>query len=166
MKKIPLIFILLFATNCLAQLSKTHYIPPLTSNPDAAYPEDHYIYISTPSVKDVKFKIIPIGGLAVSNSVSKSAPYRYDIGNGESSQLFVPRSITGKSSNKGFIIESEGLVYVNIRTNSVRNNTGSYNHAGGLVAKGNSGSIRALYFSTNSALINFSIATFNTIEIA
>ena len=125
MKKIPLIFILLFATNCLAQLSKTHYIPPLTSNPDAAYPEDHYIYISTPSVKDVKFKIIPIGGISISNSVSKNSPYRYTIGNDENSQLFVTRSSTGVSMNKGFIIESEGLVYVNIRTNSLRNTTGS-----------------------------------------
>lgn len=102
MKKIPLIFFIFFSINCVAQLSKTHYIPPLTSNPDAAYPEDHYIYISTPSESNIKFKIIPIGGLAVSNSVSKSASYRYDIGNGESSQLFVPSSITGKSSNTRF----------------------------------------------------------------
>lgn len=173
MKKIPLIFFIFFSINCVAQLSKTHYIPPLTSNPDAAYPEDHYIYISTPSESNIKFKIIPIGGLAVSNSVSKSASYRYDIGNGESSQLFVPSSITGKSSNKGFIIESEGLVYVNIRTNSVRNNTGSYNHAGGLVAKGNSGlgkRFRAgamLNIPNISGLLNFFsvLATENNTEI-
>lgn len=36
--------------------------------------------------------------------------------------------------NKGFIIESEGLIYANIRTNS-----GGFNQAGGLVAKGISG---------------------------
>jgi gliding motility-associated-like protein len=138
MKKTALLFFIFLSINCFAQLSKTHYIPPLTSNPDATYPEDHYIYISTPSVSEVKFKIIPIGGSVISGTVSKSTPYRHTIGSGENTQLFVPRSITGKSSNKGFIIESEGLVYANIRTNSVRNNTGSYNHAGGLVAKGNS----------------------------
>jgi gliding motility-associated-like protein len=138
MKKILLLFILLFSLNCIAQLSKTHYIPPLTSNPDAAYPEDHYIYISTPSVSEVKFKIIPIGGIAISGTVSKTIPYRYTIGTGENTQLFEPRTNTGIVVNKGFIIESEGLVYVNIRTNSVRNPSGSYNHAGGLVAKGNS----------------------------
>jgi gliding motility-associated-like protein len=133
-----LLYLLLFSLSCFAQLSKTHYIPPLTSNPDAAYPEDHYIYISTPSVSEVKFKIIPIGGIAISGTVSKTIPYRYTIGSGENSQLFEPRTNTGIVVNKGFIIESEGLVYANIRTNSVRNNTGSYNHAGGLVAKGNS----------------------------
>lgn len=132
MKKIPLIFILLFATNCLAQLSKTHYIPPLTSNP-GVLPQDHYIYISTSSESEVKFKIIPIGGIAISGTVSKNLPYRYTIGSGENTQLFEPRTTTGLVVNKGFIIESEGLIYANIRTNS-----GGYNQAGGLVAKGNS----------------------------
>ena len=130
MKKIPLLFILLFALNCFAQFSKTHYIPPLTSNP-GVLPQDHYIYISTPSVTDIKFKIIPIGGIAISGTVSKNTPFRFTIGSGEDTQLFVPRLNTGLISNKGFIIESEGLVYANIRTNS-----GNYNQAGGLVAKG------------------------------
>lgn len=70
MKKIPLLFILLFSLSCLGQFSKTHYIPPLTSNPTIA-PQDHYIYISTPSIQDVKFKIIPIGGTTISATVNK-----------------------------------------------------------------------------------------------
>jgi hypothetical protein len=117
----------------LGQFSKTHYIPPLTSNPTVA-PQDHYIYISTPSIQDVKFKIIPIGGTTISATVNKATPYRYSIGNGDNSQLFESSSNTGKVINKGFIIESEGLIYANIRTNS-----GGFNQAGGLVAKGISG---------------------------
>ena len=135
MKKIPLLFILLFAVNCLAQFSKTHYIPPLTSNTSAGVtPQDHYIYISTPSIQDVKFKILQIGGITVTGTVNKTSPYRYYIGTGENTQLFESSTNTGKIANKGFIIESEGLIYVNIRTNS-----GGGNQAGGLVAKGISG---------------------------
>lgn len=133
MKKILLLFILLFSLNCIAQLSKTHYIPPLTSNPSVA-PQDHYIYISTPSTLDVKFKILLIGGSTISGTVNKKTPYRYSIGNGINTQLFESSSNTGKVINKGFVIESEGLIYANIRTNS-----GNFAQAGGLVAKGVSG---------------------------
>lgn len=135
MKKIPLLFILLFSLKCFAQLSKTHYIPPLISSSSAGVtPQDHYIYISTPSIQDVKFKIFPIGGTPILGSVNKVTPYRYSIGSGDNSQLFATSSNTGKSTNKGFIIESEGSIYANIRTNS-----GGGNQAGGLVAKGISG---------------------------
>ena len=133
MKKILFLFIFLLSLNCIAQFSKTHYIPPLTSNPSLA-PQDHYIYISTPSTLDVKFKILLIGGSTISGTVNKKTPYRYSIGNGDNTQLFESSSNTGKVINKGFIIESEGLIYANIRTNS-----GGFNQAGGLVAKGISG---------------------------
>ena len=120
MKKIPLLFILFFAMNCFAQLSKTHYIPPLTSSPGVA-PQDHYIYISTPSLSEVKFKIIPIGGTAIEGRVSKNSPYSpYRIGIDDISQLFVSKGSTGKVQNKGYIIESDGLIYANVwMTNSV-----------------------------------------------
>jgi gliding motility-associated-like protein len=132
MKKIPLLFLLLLSLNCFSQFSKTHYIPPLTTNSNAGVtPQDHYIYISTPSVTNINFKIIPIGGSTITGVVNKSNPYIYSIGSGENTQLFVPSSSTGKVTNKGFIIESEGLVYASIRTNA-----GTGNQAGGLVSKG------------------------------
>jgi gliding motility-associated-like protein len=132
MKKIPLLFIVLLSLNCLAQFSKTHYIPPLTTNSNAGVtPQDHYIYISTPSISNINFKIIQIGGTTITGTVSKSTPYIYSIGSGENTQLFVPSSSTGLVNNKGFIIESEGLIYSSIRTNA-----GSGNQAGGLVTKG------------------------------
>ena len=132
MKKMPLLFILLFALNCFSQFSKTHYIPPLTTNSNSGVtPQDHYIYISTPSIRNINFKIIQIGGTTITGTVSKSNPYIYSIGTGENTQLFVPSSSTGLVKNKGFIIESEGLIYSSIRTNA-----GSGNQAGGLVTKG------------------------------
>lgn len=169
MKKIPLIFILLVSLNCFAQFSKTHYIPPLTSNTSTGVtPQDHYIYISTPSVQEVKFKILLIGGATVSGIVSKSKPYRYSIGSGVNTQLFESSNNVGKITNKGFIIESEGLIYANIRTNS-----GGYNQAGGLVAKGNSALGKrfragAMLNSSNiSGLLNFFsvLATENNTKI-
>ncbi len=134
MKKIPLLFILLFALNCFSQFSKTHYIPPLTtSSSSGVTPQDHYIYISTPSITNINFKITPIGGATITGTVNKNTPYIYSIGSGENTQLFVPSSATGNVTNKGFIIESEGLIYTSIRTNS-----GNGAQAGGLVCKGNS----------------------------
>jgi gliding motility-associated-like protein len=167
MKKIPLLFILLFSLNCFPQFSKTHYIPPLTSS-SILTPQDHYIYISTPSIQDVKFKIVLIGGNTISATVNKATPYRYFIGDGDNTQLFESSSNTGKVTNKGFIIESEGLIYANIRTNA-----GGFNQAGGLVAKGISGLGKrfragAMLNSSNiSGLLNFFsiLATENNTEV-
>jgi gliding motility-associated-like protein len=132
MKKRLLLFILLLSLNCFSQFSKTHYIPPLTTNSNSGVtPQDHYIYISTPSSSNINFKIIQIGGTTITATVNKSAPYIYYIGSGENTQLFVPSSSTGVVNNKGFIIESEGLIYSSVRTNA-----GLGNQAGGLVTKG------------------------------
>ena len=157
MKKIPLLFILLLSLNCVAQFSKTHYIPPITSNSaSTTLPQDHYIYISTPSASNVNFKIIQIGGTTISGTVNKTTPYIYSIGSGDATQLFVPSVSTGIVTNKGFIIESEGLIYTSVRTNA-----GGYAQAGGLVCKGNSAlgkRFRAgamLNPSTIAGLLNF-----------
>lgn len=100
--------------------------------------EDHYLYISTPSTTNVNFKIIEIGGTIITGVVSNNLPYVYTIGTGNLTQLFTPKTNTGIIQNKGYIIEADALVYASVRVNSARNNNGSYNHAGGLVSKGNS----------------------------
>lgn len=100
--------------------------------------EDHYLYISTPSTSNVNFKIIEIGGAIITGVVSNNLPYVYTIGTGNLTQLFTPKANTGIIQNKGYIIEAEALVYASVRVNSARNNNGSFNHAGGLVSKGNS----------------------------
>lgn len=136
MKKIILFFFLFLALSCFAQFSKTHYIPPLTTQNNLA--EDQYLYISTPNTANVNVKIIEISGAQINKVVSNSTPLVHFIGQGDVSQLFTPKTSIGIVTNKGYIIEAEDLVYVSVRVNASRNNNGSYNHAGGLVSKGNS----------------------------
>ena len=126
---------LLLSTSCFAQFSKTHYIPPLTCSTGNA--QDHYLYISTPSTKNVNFKIFQIGGAIINGIVSKNTPYRFDIGIGENTQLFTPKTTIGIIQNKGYVIEAEGLIYACVRTNASIFFAG-FAHAGGLVSKGNS----------------------------
>src|SRR6187551_10814 len=110
MKRIfPFLFFIFFTLNCFAQFSKTHYIPPLISA--SGFIEDQYLYISTPSLVDVKFKIIANGGSVISGTVSSYTPYRYDIGRGNNTQLCTPISNIEKVINKGYTIEAEDLVY-------------------------------------------------------
>lgn len=138
MKKNLLFLLFLFCSiNCFSQFSKTHYIPPLTCA-DALPAEDQYLYISTPSVANVNFKIIANGGSVINGTVNSNNPYRYYIGTGSNTQLFVPLSSTGIVANRGYIIEAEDLIYVSARVNAGLGQNGSYNHAGGLVSKGNS----------------------------
>lgn len=136
MKKTLLILFTFLSVSCFAQFSKTHYIPPLTAQTSMA--EDQYIYISTPNITDVNFKIIENGGNIISKVVNKNNPYIYYIGTGSNTQLFTPKTTIQKIINKGYVIEAEDLVYVSVRVNSSRNSNGTYNHAGGLVSKGNS----------------------------
>ncbi|MFV8393081.1 T9SS type B sorting domain-containing protein [Flavobacterium sp. LB2P6] len=137
MKKTLLLLITLFSISCFSQFSKTHYIPPLTCATNLA--GDQYLYISTPSTTDVNFKIIANGGSVITGVVNNTTPDIYSIGQGENTQLFTPKTSIGIVTNKGYIVEAEDLIYVSVRVNagfSSQNN--SYNHAGGLVSKGNS----------------------------
>jgi gliding motility-associated-like protein len=157
MKKIFLLYFFLISLSCIAQLSKTHYIPPLTFNDDKGVaPQDHYIYISTPSLTDINVKITAIGGVTTLLKVNHLSPSIFPIGNDSNTQLFVTSANTGFVQNKGYLIESEGLIYASIRTNA-----GSGAQAGGIVSKGNSAlgkRFRAgamLNNSTISGLLNF-----------
>lgn len=129
------LIILLFTTNSFAQFSKTHYIPPLISA--VGLVEDQYLYISTPSLVNVNFKIIANGGAVITGTVNRNNPYVYTIGSGDFTQLFTPLT-NGIVANKGYTIEAEDLIYVSARVNAGINNMGGFNHAGGLVSKGNS----------------------------
>ena len=136
MKNTLFILITFFSLSCFAQFSKTHYIPPLISATGLV--EDQYLYISTPSLTNVNFKIIPNGGSVIYGTVNSNNPYRYSIGTGDDTQLFTPITNTGIVANKGYVIEAEDLIYVSARVNAGINNNRGYNHAGGLVSKGNS----------------------------
>ncbi|MEL1241929.1 T9SS type B sorting domain-containing protein [Flavobacterium flavipallidum] len=166
--------LMLIALNCFAQFSRTHYIPPLANQNQTLKAGDQYLYISTPSTKDVALKIIAIGGQIINAAVSNNSPYIYKIGIGIDTQLFTPKTVIGKLINKGFIIEADDLIYCSVRVNAGFNpNNGEYNHAGGLVSKGNSaiGTTFRLGAMLNplddSALLNFAsiLATENNTNI-
>ena len=148
MKKFTLVFFLIFISNDLySQLSKVHYIPPLTAQDD---PGDQWLYISTPSKTDVKYQV-RVGGVTgatadsgslysegvVSNDSPSVISLADDPGNtnGWWSNLFIEIDQTEQILNKGFIIEAESEIYVSVRVNS----DGQQYQAGALVSKGKSG---------------------------
>ena len=64
--KLSVILITIFSLICInniqAQLSKKHFIPPLTYAENGnANPENQYFYISTPSNKSVNYTIKQLG---------------------------------------------------------------------------------------------------------
>ncbi len=136
MKKINLLFFLLFSLGCFAQFSKIHYIPPLSGTNDlSGSAQEQYLYISTPTVAPVNFRIIQLGGTTINATVSKSTPYIFNAGFGSSTQLMVSKTdVNTIQSNKGFIIDADDLVYV-----SVRIIAGNGNQSGAVVSKGLAG---------------------------
>ena len=134
MKKVLILFFVFVSINCLAQFSKTHYIPPLSgSTTNSVLAQEQYLYISTPSITPVNVKINAIGVGITNISVSQNSPYAsLSIGSGNDTQLMTNSILLNTPlSNKGYIIEAESLVYVAIRVLA-----GNYNQAGSLVSKG------------------------------
>ncbi|RXP44802.1 gliding motility-associated C-terminal domain-containing protein [Lutibacter sp. HS1-25] len=132
--KLLLFAVLLVVQVSFSQLSKTHYIPPLTAaDSGSSEPENQYFYISTPSTKDVSVTIHRVGQSSSKDKtyiVSKTAPQEVYIDNGYA-QLFIPSYSTGQIiTDRGFIIEATDLIYV-----SVRMEAGGA-QAGALVSKG------------------------------
>ncbi|MDA0780149.1 MAG: IgGFc-binding protein, partial [Bacteroidetes bacterium] len=139
-KRIAVFVLLLWASSSIyGQLSKVHYIPPLTISEELSNnaPNQQWIYISTPFNSNVQYVITPLGGGSdIIGLVSNSAPQKYStIGTSSdlyNTQLIVPRLDTGNLSglnNKGYIIEAEKPIYVSIRLSSS-------DQAGALVSKG------------------------------
>jgi len=132
MKKIIALLFLFVGLNCFSQFSKTHYIPPL-SNSNAQEPQNQFLYISSPSNTPVNFKIIALGGDVTKGTVTKDAPFVFKIGFGFDTQLMINSSnVSQIMRNKGYIIEAEDLVYVNIRLTT----TPDHYQGGGIVSKG------------------------------
>lgn len=130
MRSFYLLFILLFSVNCFSQFSKTHYIPPLSSS--TILSGEQYLYISTPNILPVNFRIIELGGTTINGTVSRDTPYVYNVGFGNDTQLHVDSSSASSVlNNKGYVVEADDLVYVSAR---VIDQTG--NQAGELVSKG------------------------------
>tara|TARA_B110000967_G_scaffold109712_1_gene112326 strand:- start:533 stop:1588 length:1056 start_codon:yes stop_codon:yes gene_type:complete len=142
--------------NINAQLSKKYFSPPLTyAETGNANPESHYFYISTPRNNNVSFTIKRIGltNNDITGFVSSSAPKEIFIGNGDS-QLFVDsRTTSVVHTNKGFIIESNDVIYISIRVLAVGGA-----QAGALVSKGSSALVttfRAGMFTNENPQANY-----------
>ena len=131
-KSLHIALLLLLSTiNCFSQFSKTHYIPPLSNSPSQD-PLGQYMYISCPSVTPISFQIKEIGGATISGFVSRDAPYIHQIGAGNDTQLLVSSyDVSTVKNNKGYIVQAQDLVYVNVRLTATTNY-----QAGGLVSKG------------------------------
>jgi|GEM_PF-331855 gliding motility-associated-like protein len=146
MKKFLSLLVFLFcAFSAFSQLSKKHYIPPLTSSDGFT---DQYIYISTPKANNVSYKITPIGNpdiTAYSGVVSNANPVEQPVLNSagfndfdDNTQLHINRfNINSVINNKGFIIEANDVIYVSIRVRSALSGGDKF-HAGALVSKGSS----------------------------
>ena len=129
-KIITLLFIL-FSSLAFSQLSKTHYIPPITSGPSNADPEDQYLYISTPNKADVNVTINIMGSGSESKLISNENPWIYTIqSSGYSSLVQDPSSSGQVTKSSGFIVESDSPIYVSARLNA------GGAQAGALVSKG------------------------------
>lgn len=128
--QLTLLFLFITAT-CFSQFSKTHYIPPL-SNSDSQDPLGQYMYISCPSQTPISFQIQEIGGSVINGTVSRDNPYVYNIGNGPDSQILISSNdVNTVKNNKGYIVQAQDLVYVNVRLTASTDF-----QAGGLVSKG------------------------------
>lgn len=141
MKKITVLCFLLYLATGFAQFSKTHYIPPLSgTNNQGGSIREQFLYISTPSITPVNFKIIQLGGSTILGTVSRNAPYIYDIGFGTSTQLHVSESQVNTIRNdKGYVVEADDMIYVTARVLAglTPGPTGTAgNHAGEIVSKG------------------------------
>jgi len=148
-----LLFVLFFDTPLIAQLSRTHYIPPITTAQNSnALPQNQYLHISSPSTEAINVEVTQIGTGSTSYSLSNTAPLEIFIGSGETTPFVVSSSNTAtKITNKGYIIQSEKPVYVSVRLTG-----GNQNQAGSLVSKGLSGLGQTFRAGTFTNLKNFS----------
>ena len=131
-KKYLLLFLfVLFASSAFSQISKTHYIPPITTDSGNAQITASYIYISTPSVTNVKYTIQEIGGTIVrDDEINNSSPYRYDVpGTGTTQLVASKNSIGSVITNRGYIISADCPIYVSVRYN-VPNQAGAFTSKG------------------------------------
>ena len=120
-----------------AQLSRTHYIPPISvANNSNATPQNQYLHISTPSITPVNVTVTEIGGPVSVLSASNANPIEILIGSGTNTSFIADVSTTGtKYLNKGYSIQADQPVYASVRLIAGT----SQSQAGSLVSKGLAG---------------------------
>ena len=153
--RLSLLIIFTFSNFSFAQLSRTHYVPPITVAPNGnALPQNQFLHISTPSTEVISVEVNELGNGTTTYTLSNANPLELFIGNGDNTSFVVSSSDTGtKITNKGYIIQSEKPVYV-----SARLTAGNQNQAGSLVSKGLSGLGQTFRAGTFTNLKNFTSA--------
>ena len=186
MSKILKIFILFifFSLKGYSQISKVHYIPPLSVDLEGnSLPEDQYLYLSTPSTQDVSgtITVLSSGQKIKFNSLSQGNlrndnPIVYEINDGTGSGfsvlnnlLFVNPNDTANSSglqvlNAGFIVEADCPIYVSVRYNAGAQ-AGAFTSKGlaalgsefrtGMMLNGSQGQAHSNNNGNNSYTLNF-----------
>ncbi|MGC6422308.1 MAG: gliding motility-associated C-terminal domain-containing protein [Flavobacteriaceae bacterium] len=118
-KRFILWIVLLFGFVGFAQLSRFHYIPPLTAVEGNSTPNQQFMMISTPSSSMVTFTVQPVGQPASSatvSQVSNSSPFVLSLGVSYTTQLFIPLANTGTvTTDEGYYVEADEPIYVSIR---------------------------------------------------
>lgn len=162
MKEQYLRFLLIFICsvgvhfNMNSQLSKIHYIPPLTAaDHNSSHPGAQYIYISTPSVSEIGYTIKPLGTTPnnyITGTVSNSNSQAVSLGSGYG-QLFVDSYQTSTIMQKGYIVEAEDVIYVSVRMGSQNAAQGGALVSKGLTAFGNT--FRVGSFTNENADTNY-----------
>jgi gliding motility-associated-like protein len=153
--RLVLLVLLAISSLSFAQLSRTHYVPPITvASNSNALPQNQFLHISTPSTETINIDVNDLGNGTTTYTLSNSDPLEIYIGSGVNTSFVVSSTDTGtKITNKGYVIESEKPVYV-----SARLNAGNLNQAGSLVSKGLSGLGQTFRAGTFTNLKNFTAA--------
>ena len=109
--RLLIVFILIYSGffNAYAQLSKTHYIPPITYGEGETIGEQ-YLYISTPSITDVDITIT-YGGTQTTTVINRNSHLEFDT----SISNYLLEDRDQSRSNKGYIIEASSPVFVSAR---------------------------------------------------
>ncbi len=158
--KLSLLFIFVATTLTFAQFSKTHYLPPVCGSVNQTANEQ-YIYISTPSLTPIGFKIIRLGGTVVTGTVSRNTPYVHDA-NADGQFRVEEGNTSSVMNNRGYVVEADDVVYVTMRTIAGNNNQAGQILSKGLAALGTSFRIGTFtnlqapaFTATNSVILSF-----------
>lgn len=140
--RLLIVFVLIYSTffNAQAQLSKTHFIPPITTaigstdSPDNSRPGDQFLHISTPTVETFSLDVT-LSGVTQSYTLNNTSPLEIPLGAGYNTPFAVNPDLGGSViSNSGIIINAENPVYASVRLLSI-----DLAQAGSLVSKGLAG---------------------------
>ena len=141
-KDILIFILLIFSFSLSAQLSKIHYIPPLTAtDQSSASIGDQYFYISTPSKNPVNYKILTgVGTTWSQGTVTNSSPVVISAISGTNyyQHLFIRENEYEQVIRRGFVVEADSEVYVSVRFNATLLANGVFYHGGAIVSKGES----------------------------